>query len=70
MIDEVGLDNTIKMVGGYDEVEPYLTDEDKVIYIKNKVLEIADNLGSNGLSLSYPQGRPLKIKEEDGILDI
>lgn len=67
MIDDIGLDNTIKMMGGYDEVEPYLTDEDKVKFIKDKVLEIADNLGSNGLSLSYPQGRPLKIKEEDGV---
>ena len=67
MIDDIGLADTIKMMGGYDEVEPYLTDEDKVKFIKDKVLEIADNLGSNGLSLSYPQGRPLKIKEEDGV---
>jgi hypothetical protein len=56
------------MVGGYDEVEPYLSDEDKVKYIKDKVLEIADNLGLNGVILSSPQGRPLKIKEEDGII--
>ena len=30
MIDDIGLENTIKMVGDYDEVEPYLSDEDKV----------------------------------------
>ena len=67
MIDETGLENTFKIMGGYDEVEPYLTDEDKVKYIKNKVLEIADNFGSNGITLSFPQGKPLKIKEEDGV---
>ena len=68
LIDDIGIENTIKMVGGYDEVEPYLSDEDKVKYIKDKVLEIADNLGLNGVILSYPQGKPLKIKEEDGII--
>ena len=67
MIDDIGIENTIKMMGGYDEVEPYLSDEDKVKYIKEKVLEIADNLGSNGITLSSPMGRPLKIKEEDGV---
>jgi hypothetical protein len=68
MIDEIGIENTIKMVGGYDEVEPYLSDEDKVNYIKEKVLEIADKFGSNGVILSAPQGRPLKIKEDYGII--
>lgn len=68
MIDDIGLADTIKMMGGYDEVEPYLTDEDKVKFIKDKVLEIADNFGSNGVvNLSFPQGRPLKIKKEDGV---
>ena len=68
MIDDIGLENTIKMVGDYDEVEPYLSDEDKVKYIKNKVLDIADEIGSNGITLSSPQGRPLRIKDEGGVI--
>lgn len=68
MIDDIGLENTIKMVGDYDEVEPYLSDEDKVKYVKNKVLDYADKIGSNGIWLREPQGRPLRINDEGGII--
>lgn len=68
MIDNVGLDNTFKMIGDYDLVLLYLTDEDKIKFIKDKVLEIADKLGSNGISLSSPQGRPLRIQDEKGVI--
>ena len=42
MIDEIGIENTIKMVGGYHEVEPFLKLIDKINYIKEKVGTLYD----------------------------
>ena len=39
MIEKMGIVNAFKMVGDYDVIEPYLTDEDKLNIIKNKVEE-------------------------------
>ena len=68
MIDSEGLDNTIKMVGDYDEVVSYLSNEEKIKYIKDKIIEIGDKFRSIGVALNAPQGRPLRIKYEDGII--
>ena len=65
MIDDIGLENTIKMVGDYNEVEPYLSDDNKVRYIKNKVLEIVDARHSNGINLDV-NGGPIRIIDKDG----
>jgi hypothetical protein len=37
MIDNIGIMNTIKMVGDYYAIEPFLEDVDKINYIKEKV---------------------------------
>jgi hypothetical protein len=42
MIDDIGVENTFKMVGDYDLVESYLTDEDKIGYIKDQFIKIND----------------------------
>ena len=46
MVDSLGLKTTIEMVGDYYAIEPYLTDVDKVNYIKDRVSE----LGRGGIS--------------------
>ena len=65
MIDDIGLADTIKMMGGYDEVEPYLTDEDKVKFIKDIVFEVIDGTFSNGIHLDVAGG-PIRISDKDG----
>lgn len=65
MIDDIGLADTIKMMGGYDEVEPYLTDEGKVKFIKDTVFEVIDGTFSNGIHLDVAGG-PIRISDKDG----
>jgi hypothetical protein len=48
MIDDIGIQNTIKMVGNYDLIRPYLNNIDKINFIKEKVKKI--NKGGFGLS--------------------
>ena len=50
IIDELGLESTVRVIGNYDEVEPYLTLNDKIQYIKDKVTKI-----NNGDSFSLDQ---------------
>ena len=62
MIDTIGVENTFKMVGDYDSVEKYFTDEDKINYIKDQFQKINDG---NYFSLEQIWGRPIRIKVDD-----
>lgn len=52
MIDEVGVENTIKMIGDFDMVKPYLTIDDKISYVKERATKISDDFGGSGFGLS------------------
>ena len=62
MIDEVGIENAYKMLGDYDLIDPYFTNEDKINYIKNQVNEINDG---KSFSLEQIWQRPIQFKKED-----
>ena len=57
MIDKIGIMNTIKMVGNYYAIEPYLEDVDKVNYIREKV----SKLGKGGVSLFEIDEEPILV---------
>jgi len=57
MIDELGITSAIKMAGNYYEIEPYLTDVDKVNYIKDRVSE----LGRGGIGLYNLDEEPIVV---------
>jgi hypothetical protein len=57
MIDDIGIMNTIKMVGNYYAIEPYLEDVDKVNYIRKKVSE----LGKGGVSFFEMDEEPILV---------
>ena len=63
MIDEMGIENTFKMVGDYDLVDTYLTDEDKIDYIKDEFVKVNDG---KYISMEQIWQRPIRFKEEDG----
>ena len=65
MIDELGITSAIKMAGNYYEIEPYLTNVDKVNYIKDKVYELNDGRSVN---LSVINGDTIHYGEEGGKL--
>ena len=67
MIDDIGIENTIKMMGGYHEVEPFLKLIDKINYIKEKV-GILDNYSDEGIALYELNEEPIYYTEEDGEL--
>ncbi len=67
MIDDIGIENTIKMVGDYHEVEPFLKLIDKINYIKEKV-GILDNYSDEGIALYELNEEPIYYTEEDGEL--
>jgi len=62
MIGNIGIKDTFKMVGDYDLVNSYLTDEDKIIYIKDEFTEI-----NNGRYFTFEQiwEQPILLKSED-----
>ena len=64
MIDNVGIENTFKMVDDYDLIESYLTDEDKINYIKDQFQRIND--GKN-FTLEQIWERPIQLELEDGL---
>ena len=66
MVDEIGLINTIKMVGNYYEVEPYLKEVDKVNFIEEKIIEINDD--GSGFALHEINEEPIHFSEQDGEL--
>ena len=63
MIDTIGVENTFKMVGDYDSVEKYFTDEDKINYIKNEFVKVNDG---NYFNMEQIWERPILIKIENG----
>lgn len=67
MIDNTGIENTFKMVGDYDLVESYLTDEDKIDYIKDQFHKINDG---NNFSLEQISQKPIRIKEDGEVHQI
>jgi hypothetical protein len=68
MIDDIGIENTFKMVGDYDLMEKYFTDEDKINYIKDQFHKINDG---NYFSLDQILQRPIQLEIlEDGVKQI
>jgi hypothetical protein len=57
MIDDIGLKTAIQMVGDYYAIEPYLTDVDKVNYIKDRVSE----LGRGGIGFHDMDEEPILV---------
>ena len=66
MIDTIGLESAFKMVGNYDLMEKYFTDEDKINYIKDQFYQINDG---NYFNLEQISQKPIQIKEENGIVE-
>jgi len=65
MINKFGIYDTIKMVGGYYKIEPYLKEIDKVNFIKEKVSQISDELGGNGFGLVEINVEPIFYSEDE-----
>jgi len=57
MIDDIGIMNTIKMVGNYYAIEPYLEDVDKINYIREKV----SKLGQGGVGFFEMDVEPILV---------
>lgn len=64
MIDGIGIQNTIKMVGNYDLIRPYLKNIDKINFIKEKVKKIE----KSGFGLSEIGESPIFYSENDNEL--
>ena len=62
MIDTVGMESTFNMVGDYDLIDSYLTDEDKINYIKDEFVKVNDG---NYISMEQIWQRPIRIKTDD-----
>jgi hypothetical protein len=70
MIDEIGLYNTIKIVGSYDDIlnhidHEQITDEEKIKFINEVVKVKSSEFGMNGLSI-YEIGMSPIIFDKDG----
>ena len=68
MIRSLGMSDAIKYFGNYYMIEPYLKVADKVIFIKEKVAEICDEIGDTSISLVELGEEPIHYDEEDGEL--
>ncbi len=64
IVDDIGLKTAIQMVGNYYEIEPYLTDVDKVNYIKDRVSE----LGIGGIGLYNIDEEPIVVYKNGNAL--
>lgn len=64
MVDDIGLKTAIEMVGDYYAIEPYLTDVDKVNYIKDRVSE----LGIGGIGLYNIDEEPIVVYKNGNAL--
>jgi hypothetical protein len=62
MIGNIGIKDTFNMVGDYDLVNSYLTDEDKIIYIKDEFTKINDG---KYFTLEQIWEQPIQLKSED-----
>jgi len=68
MIDELGITNAIKMVGGdYYAIEPYLKEIDKVNFIKDKVNDLTEWIGG-GVGLVEIDEEPIHYDEDENEL--
>ena len=65
MIDKMGVSNSIKLVGNYYMIEPYLKEIDKVNYIKERIIELGDG---SGFGMTEIDEEPLHYSDEDGEL--
>jgi hypothetical protein len=66
MIKTLGVSDAIKYFGNYYTIEPYLNKDDKVNYIKEKIIEINDD--GSGVGLHEINEEPLHYSDEDGEL--
>jgi hypothetical protein len=64
MIDNIGIMNTIKMVGDYYAIEPFLEDVDKINYIKEKV----SKLGQGGVGFFEMDEEPILVYKNGNAL--
>jgi hypothetical protein len=64
MIDEVGVENTIKMIGDFDMVKPYLTIDDKISYVKERVTKISYDFGGDLFGLSEVNEYPIDYETD------
>lgn len=62
MVDELGLKTAIQMMGDYNKIEQYLTDDDKIDYIKDEFIKINDG---NYFNLEQIWQKPIRIKTDD-----
>lgn len=62
MIDSVGIETTINMVGDYDLIDSCLTDEFKIRYIKDQFQKTNDG---KYFSLEQLERPPIRIKIDD-----
>ena len=62
MIDTVGMESTFNMVGDYDLIDSYLTDEDKINYIKDEFVKVNDG---DYISMEQIWQKPIRIKTDD-----
>jgi hypothetical protein len=62
MIDTVGIESTIKMVGDYDLIDSHLTDKDKINYIKDEFLKVNDG---DYFGMEQIWEKPIRIKVDD-----
>ena len=66
IVDKMGLNNAIKMVGNYYMIEPYLKVVDKVNFIKEKVAGLSELLGDVNIDVYEIGEEPIDYEEEDG----
>ena len=64
MIKILGVYDAIRYFGGYHKIEPYLTETDKVNFIKEKVIELSED--NSGFGLVEINEEPLHYGDEDG----
>ena len=69
IVDKMGLNNAIKMVGNYYTIEPYLKVVDKVNFIKEKVSQLSDYFGGNGFGLVEIDEAPIFYSEDEDELN-
>lgn len=67
MINKHGLYDTIKMMGNYYKIEPYLKEVDKVNFIKEKVGELCEEF-DGGFGLVEINEEPIHFSDDENEL--
>jgi hypothetical protein len=65
IIKDMGLYDAMRYFGNYDLIKDYVTKEDKISYIRYKVGEIADELGSSGFAVHEVGREPILYYDSD-----